>query len=345
MMIPLLITLFLLGGTEAAFPPYVSVSAEIQYATVMRSEDYVFPNGTVGAIPSLFIGLTQMAVIPIPNSVMSHLQVTVWHQVEFATQIEIRAAPAGISNNDILPLFIVASAGMNNVARVNCRIMVEFVVDPVFVTNLTLGLIYMQILSTNPIQPSGLLRGQFYSRRDVLVAYPSINPFNGLNYDATAGMAILYIQPSQNQPGYVTIEYWILSRYQTPAVWNANNGFVNFTTAVIFGVIPVTQTTAVTLTVFPAGAPLIIAPLPLVFTARMQGNLGGTGPITGPGSSKLVLTLQTSFLETIFSDFIRVAYYQDFAFINGSETSAGFSVGPFAPLVIGAAAGTMLLTK
>jgi hypothetical protein len=181
------------------------------------------------------------------------------------------------------------------------------------------------------------MRGQFYSRRDVLLAYPSLNPFNGLNYDATAGMALLYIQPSPNQPGYVTVEYWILSRYQSPAVWNANNGFVNFTTAIIFGVIPVTQTTAVTLTVFPAGAASIVAPLPLVFTARMEGDPGGTGPITGPGSSKLVLTLQTSFLETIFSDFIRIAYYEDFAFINGSETSSAFSHGPFMPLVVGAA--------
>jgi hypothetical protein len=316
------------GGVGATFPPYVSVSAEIQYATVMRAEDYVFPNGTVGAFPSLFIGLAHMAVIPIANSVMSTLQVTVWHQVEFATQIEIRDAPAGVANTDLLPLFIVASTGMNNVAPVNCPIMVHFIVDPVFVSNLTKGLIYMQIISTNPIQPSGLLRGQFYSRRDVLVAFPSVNPFNGLNYDATAGMALLYIQPSPNQPGYVTVEYWILSRYQSPAVWNANNGFVNFTTAIIFGPIPVTQTTAVTLTVFPAGAALIIAPLPIVFTARMSGNPGGTGPITGPGSSKLVLTLQTSFLETIFSDFIRLAYYQDFAFLNGSITSASTYTKP-----------------
>jgi len=232
---------------------------------------------------------------------------------------------------------------MNNVAPINCPIMVQFVVDPIFVKNLTLGLIYMQILSTNPIQPSGLLRGQFYSRRDVLVAYPSINPFNGLNYDATAGMALLYIQPSPNQPGYVTIEYWILSRYVTPAVWNANNGFVNFTTAVIFGVIPVTQTTAVTLTVFPAGAPLIVAPLPIVFTARMSGNPLGTGPITGPGSSHLVLTLQTSFLETIFSDFIRLAYYQDFAFLNGSETSSSFKVGPNVMLAAAAVGVTTAL--
>jgi len=321
MIFRVLLILCMLAAANATFPPYVSVSAEMQYATVMRAEDYVFPNGTVGSFPSLFIGLAHMAVIPIANSPMGTLQVTVWHQVDFATQIELRAAPVGIANNDVLPLFVVASSMMGNVDPSNCPIMVSFIVDAVFMHNLTQNLIYMQIIAS---QSTGFLRGQFDSRRDVLVDFPSVNPFNGFNYDATAGMALLYIQPSFNQPGFVTVEYWILSRFRSPSVWNANDGFTNFSAAIFFNTIPVTQTTSVTLTVTPTGAPLIVARLDLVFTSRMDGNLGGTGPITGPGSSRLVLALQGPFTYTIFSDFIRLAYYKDFAF--GNETSVSPAV-------------------
>lgn len=330
-MILLFLLSLLVAVIDATFPPYVSVSAEMQYATVMRAEDYVFPNGTVGSFPSLFIGLAHMAVIPIANTQTGTLQVTVWHQVDFATQIELRAAPVGVANNDVLPLFVVASSMMGNVDPTNCPIMVSFIVDAVFMHNLTQNLIYMQIIAS---QSTGFLRGQFDSRRDVLVDFPSLNPFNGFNYDATAGMAILYMQPSFHQPGYVTVEYWILSRYKSPSVWNANDGFVNFTAAIFFNTIPVTQTTSVTLTVTPTGAPLIVARLDLVFTSRMDGNLGGTGPITGPGSSKLVLALQGPFTYTIFSDFIRLAYYKDFAVANETSTSPAMFNSPSSLLTI-----------
>ncbi len=296
-----------------------NVYADEQYATVMRAEDYVFNNGTVGASPSLFIGLFHMAIEPGPGS-MYTMTTLVWHQVDFATQIEMRVAPPGIANTEPLPSFVLATGA--GAPASNSPIFGSFVIDSVFLKNLRAGLVYVQVLAS---QVSGFLRGQLQSRHDVIVAFPSLTPFTGTQYTATAGMALVYAQPSPHQPGFVTLEYWILSRYASPAIWNANDGYVNFSTAVLFGPIPVDQTTEVTLTVTPEGVPLIIAQIGLVFTSRMANNLGGTGPITGPGSSRLVLTRQSNFIEETYSEFIRLAYYTDAAFAN---TTSGAGLGP-----------------
>lgn len=298
-----------------------NVYADEQYTTVMRAEDYVFNNGTVGAIPSLFIGLFHMALEPGPGALYT-MTTLVWHQVDFATQVEMRIGAVGVANTDLLPSFVLATGA--GATASNSPIFGTFLVDLTFVTNLRNSLVYVQVLAG---QPAGLLRGQLWSRRDALVAFPSLTPFTGTQYTATAGMAVLYAQPSLHQAGFVTLEYWILSRYAAPAVWNANDGYVNFSTAVIFGEIPIDQTTGVTLTITPTGAPLIIAQLGLVFTAKMDGNLGGTGPITGPGSSRLVLVRQSSFIEEVFSEFIRVAYYKDAAFANITGAGGGLRPG------------------
>lgn len=295
------------------------VSAQIQFATVMRSEDYVYNNGTIGAFPSLFIGLFHMSVQPGPGAGYT-MKTLVWHQVDFATQIEMRVAAIGIANTELLPAFVIASGPL--AVPSECPIFRTFVIDDFFYKSLLAGDVYVQILAD---QPAGLLRGQLYSRRDVLVAFPSLTPFTGTQYTATAGMAIVYAEPAQ--PGFVTVTHWILSRFAAPMVWNANNGFSNFTTAIIFGPVPVTQTTGVTLTITPTGAVPIVAPLGLVFTARMAGQPGATGPISGPGSSNMVLTRQGNFIEETFSDFIRLAYYEDWLFPN-STTSAGAILTP-----------------
>lgn len=316
----LLLLLFCNDDNTVNAQTIANVYANEQYATVMRAEDYVFNNGTIGALPSLFIGLFHMALVPGPGS-MYTMTTLVWHQVDFATQIEMRVAPVGVANTEPIPAYILATG--SGATASNSPIFGSFLVDAVFVANLRASLVYVQVLAS---QVSGFLRGQLQSRHDVLVAFPSLTPFTGTQYTATAGMALLYAQPSPNQRGYVTLEYWILSRYVAPAIWNANDGYVNFSTAVIFGSIPVTQTTGVTLTITPNGVPLIIAPLNLVFTSRMENNVGGTGPITGPGSSRLVLVKQTSFLEETYSEFIRLAYYDDFAFVN--TTGAGIGIRP-----------------
>lgn len=290
------------------------VSANEQYATVLAAENYVYNNGTVGAKPSLFIGLFHMSVQPGPGLLYT-MKTLVWHQVDFATQIEMRVAPVGIANTDLLPSFVLASGA--GASPTNCPMFASFLIDSVFLKNLRTSLVYVQILSG---QDSGLMRGQLQSRRDVLVAFPSLTPFTGTQYTATAGMAIVYVQPSDapQQRDYVTLRYWILSRFVAPMVWNANDGFVNFTTAVIFGVVPVDQTTGVTLTITPTGAVPIIAPIGLVFTSALYQQPFATGPITGPGSSKMVLTRQGNFIEETFSDFIRLAYYDDYLRFNTS---------------------------
>ena len=317
----LVIFLLLFTWLACASAQIADVYAEEQYATVMRSEDYVYNNGTVGAHPSLFIGLFHASIQPGPGPLYT-MKTLVWHQVDFATQIEMRVAPAGQANTEILPAFIIASgAGAN---PTNCPIFISFIIDAQFLANLRKGLVYVQVLAD---QASGLLRGQIYSRRDVLVAFPSLGPFTGTQYTATAGMAIVYVQPSPSQRGYVTLTHWILSRYVAPMVWNANDGFTNFSTAVIFGVVPVTQTTGVTLTITPTGTEAVVAEQRLVFTSRMAGQPGATGPITGPGSSRMVLVRQGSFIEEIFSDFIRLAYYTDHLFVNITSASSRSAPG------------------
>jgi len=247
------------------------------------------------------------------------MQTLVWHQVDFATQIEMRVAPAGLANTELLPSFILASGA--GATASNSPIFGSFVIDEIFLNDLRSSLVYVQVLAD---QPAGLLRGQLQSRRDVLMAFPSLNAFTGTNYDATAGMALVYFQPAP-QPRFVTLTFWILSRYAAPSVWNANNGFGNFTTAVIFGVIPITQTTGVTLAISPDGAVPIVCEEPLVYTSPTNALPGQTGPITGPGSSKLVLVRQGNFIEETFSDFIRLAYYEDRFFANITGSASGLS--------------------
>lgn len=311
-----LVLVFLLLCLQQVRSQIANVNAEIQFATVMRSEDYVYDNGTVGARPSLFIGLFHMSVVEGPGDLYT-MQTLVWHQVDFATQIEMRVAPARIANTEILPAFILASGSA--ALPSNCPIWATRLIDEIFYNELLSGNVYVQVLAS---QSTGLLRGQLYSRRDVLVAFPSTGPFTGTQYTATAGMAILYAQPAQ--PRYVSLTYWILSRFVAPMIWNANDGFVNFSTAVIFGTVPITQTTGVTLTITPTGTVPIVAPLGLVFTSALAEQPRATGPISGPGSSRLVLVRQGDFIEETFSDFIRLAYYKDWLIPNA--TSGGSSL-------------------
>lgn len=298
----------------------VDVWADEQYATVLCSSNYVYNNGTVGASPSLFIGLFHLSIREGPGLLYT-MQTVVWHQVDFATQIEMRVAPAGFANTELLPAYILATGPAAPAS--NSPIFGSFTIDEVFLNYLRTSLVYVQILAD---QPAGLLRGQLESRRDVLVAFPSLGPFTGTQYDATAGMALVYFQPAP-QRRFVTLTHWILSRYAAPSIWNANDGFSNFTTAVIFGAIPVTQTTGVTLTITPDGVVPVVCEEPLVYTSPTNALPGQTGPITGPGSSKLVLVRQGNFIEEVFSDFIRLAYYEDRFFANitagaGSSFSA-----------------------
>lgn len=316
-MIEFFLLLVVLSATRAQ--TVANVNARIQFATVMRSEDYVYNNGTVGARPSLFIGLFHMSVVEGPGPLYT-MQTLVWHQVDFATQIEMRVAPRGQANTELLPAYVIASGA--GATPPSCPIFVTFLIDQTFYEALLAGNVYVQVLAA---QPSGLLRGQLYSRRDVLVAFPSTTPFTGTQYTATAGMAIVYAQPAE--PRFVTLTYWILSRFVAPMVWNANDGFVNFSTAVLFGPVPVTQTTGVTLTITPTGAVPIVAPLGLVFTSRMAEQPGATGPISGPGSSRMVLTRQGDFIEETFSDFIRLAYYKDWDITN--TTASGSVATPW----------------
>lgn len=310
----LFLFLFLLGPTAAQ--TIVDVWADEQYATVLCSSNYVYNNGTVGASPSLFIGLAHLSITEGPGTLYT-MQTVVWHQVDFATQVEMRVAPAGFANTELLPAYILATGA--GAPASNSPIFGSFVIDAVFLNYLRQSLVYIQVLAD---QPAGLLRGQFESRRDVLVAFPSLSAFTGTQYDATAGMALVYFQPAP-QPRFVTLTFWILSRFAAPSVWNANNGFGNFTTAVIFGTIPVDQTTGVTLAITPDGAVPIVCEEPLVYTAPTNSLPGQTGPITGPGSSKLVLVRQGNFIEETFSDFIRLAYYEDRYFANITGSAAG----------------------
>lgn len=304
----------------------VNVWADEQYATVLCSSNYVYNNGTIGAIPSLFIGLFHLSIEEGPGLLYT-MTTVVWHQVDFATQIEMRVAPEGVANTELLPAYILATGAAATAS--NSPIFGSFTIDAVFLNYLRQSLVYVQVLAN---QPAGLLRGQLQSRRDVLVAFPSLSAFTGTNYDATAGMALVYFQPAP-QRRFVTLTYWILSRYAAPSVWNANDGFTNFTTAVIFGTIPVTQTTGVTLTITPDGAVPIVCEEPLVYTSPTRDLPGQTGPITGPGSSKLVLVRQGNFIEETFSDFIRLAYYEDRFFANITGDAAAIGPGHFLLLI------------
>ena len=302
------IFLFLLLLVYAKAATIPGINSHEQYATVMRAEDYVFSSGAVGDYPSLFIGLFHMAVL---GNVTTTVEITIWHGMEFAQQIEIRGpAERGLANNASLPLLVIARALDGNIAPELCPLTRTFVVTAGFLQNLRTGLLYVQIIAD---QVSGHIRGQLEARRDVLVDFASPPG----QYTAVDGMSILYVTLAEHQPGQVGVQYWILSRKKV-GVFNAVTGSSNFSVAATFGPVPAGVTTDVSLVIASQGFYLSIAESEVFSYPGSPPN-----PLTGPGSSRLSLQYQGNFLTNVYSDYIRMPVTSDFAILNGSLQSNG----------------------
>jgi hypothetical protein len=297
----------------------VDVSQHEQYVAVMRAEEFVLPDNTVGQIPSTFIGLIHMALaLQLDNT--TRLVTTVWHQVDFATSVIVNG-PAAAGHNptpalQLLPQFVLASGAA--AAASNCPIQGSFLIPSASVVlALRMGLLFAQIQTGTA---TGNLRGQFYPRRDALVAFIGNVP-GALSPDR--GMAVFRAHRVPNVASFVYLDYWILSTY-TGGNFSAITGGANFIPVAVFGQIPA-QSTAVTLLITPSFVPPgqqgPVLPLTEVFTGF---------PLVGVGSSELVLTLDVGGPQIVFSQFCRVAVYTDFNvfLFNATSGSGGAAVVP-----------------
>jgi len=311
---------------------YIDVTIPEQYCTVLRQEDFVSDSGTVGAYgPSQFIGLFFMTVKQ-NTPLLFEIQTTLWHQITFAVQAEIRGpAAVGKVNNAGLPIVLARSID-NDIDPVNCPIQSTYVVGPTFIDNLRNGLEYVQIWSN---ATSGEIRGQLQSRRDSLVNFMSTNPNHAL-FSAELGMSILYMSPPQvPQPGRVGLTHWILTRYPV-GQFTALNYQQNF--------IPILPLGNLTQQVY--SVQLVITESPSTVDSVLYSNVVGSGLILyGPGSSVMALSLAIpNQTVIIFNQYVRLMNYQDIKYVNHTNhTGASSTSKPSLVLIIVLLLGHLIL--
>lgn len=193
-------------GAYTAAAALIDVEAPEQYAAVLHTEEYVIGTTPTGD-PSLFIGLFHMSVRNISGVLTA--TTTLWHQIEFAAAASIRAPGfRGHEATDILPLYTLASGP--GVGPGSCPITTVFIISPESLGLVRNGSAYVEV--TSGAATSGRIRGQLEQRRDVLIAFISSNPTPG-NFEATKGMAIMYVFKVPNQYGRIGTMTWILSRF------------------------------------------------------------------------------------------------------------------------------------
>lgn len=284
---------------------FIDVTLPEQYCTVLRQEDFVSDSGATNVYgPSQFIGLFFMTVKP-TTPTFYQIQTTLWHQITFAVQAEIRGpAPVGKVNNFGLPIILARSID-NDIDPVNCPIQSNYIVGQTFIDNLRKGLEYVQIWSN---ATSGEIRGQLQPRRDSLVNFMNTN-INHALYSADLGMSILYMsEPTVPQPGRVGLTHWILTRYPY-GQFVALNYQQNF--------IPILPLGNLTQQVY--SVQLVITESLDTIDSVLYSNVVGTGLILyGPGSSVMALSLAIpNQTVIIFNQYIRLMnYVEDLKYVN-----------------------------
>jgi hypothetical protein len=305
----LILSIFLYAPIVRADFPFINVTSPQQFATVLVSENY-HPTQP----PSQFFGMMFVSVSP--EGLLYALSVTVWHQVQFATEITLKNYDAA---NDYTLTFYVAqgSAASSN----NCPINVVILVDKKVLNLLNNGDIYVQISSGG--QAGGQLQGNLYRRNDLLVAF--VNIYNGTlpdatQYLATQGMAIIQIytlpQQGSSPDSWLGFDYYLLSTglpdgYNFQALQVGQNNIVAYLGNNSAGSVPVTGT-------WDTGRAL----------QRMYAIVDSI--LYGPGSTEMYLTMLVENSTIIFTPFVRL--YRPSAFTAAELEFVGSSDGEEGPL-------------
>lgn len=299
--------LIILSMSWVSLGANVNVTSNEQYACVMRSEEYVNYNGIVGELPSLFIGLLHISVTSLSPPT---IETTLWHSVGFAVNATINGpvSPGQLPPPSalILPLITLTSTNAAT-SSTNCPIKNTVIVDDVFLKYLRTSKLFGQIQSGSN---TGNLRCHIHKRRDAAVAF--------LGDGAENGMGVFRAHMINPARQFVYLDYWILSKissasaifqgimsgetYLPVAVFESNEG----EGGVEENTLPVKLWIST-----PGNGPVV--PLTTAFTGF---------PMTGPGSSRLILTSFDSDIIERFTPFYRIAYYTDYQVFN---TNSSFS--------------------
>jgi len=194
----------------------IDVSTPIAYASTLLSSLYYPPQPA-----SQFFGLMYMSVSV--NGVGYDLSITVWHQIQFATNIFLNYYDVANGHDLMIPIATGTDASSNN-----CPINVIVFVDKKVATLIDQGKFNIQITSDG--QPEGQLQGNIYRRNDQQIAFIH-NYTNGLlpdasHFYATQGMALMYFYKDKQLQHENKVGYYIYSISQgLPAggVFQAND--------------------------------------------------------------------------------------------------------------------------
>lgn len=304
----LLILSVALTVVRASFP-FINVTSPLQFATVLVSENY-----RPTQPPSQFFGMMFVSVSQ--EGLLYALSVTVWHQVQFATEITLKNYDA--ANNYTLTIYVAEGAAASSN---NCPINVVVLVDKKVLNLLNDGDIFAQISSGG--QSGGQLQGNLYRRNDLLVAF--INLYNGTlpnatQYLATLGMVIIQIytlpQQGTGKDSWLGFDYYVLSTglpngYNFQALSFGNNNIVAYLGNNSAGSVPVTGT-------WDTGRAL----------QRMYAIVDST--LYGPGSTEMYLTMLVDNSTLLFTPFVRL--YRPHAFTAAELEFVGSSDGEEGPL-------------
>lgn len=232
----ILLIVLLAWGASAALP-FITTNVPMQFATLLVSSEYV-PAQTI----SPFFGLAHVAVIQTNVSVT--VEVTIWHQIEFATLIALKYENIVANITYSRTIASGAAAGSSN-----CPIQVSFAGTTTLVNLLATGGFHLDISSDGVA--GGQIRGQLIQRPDLYVSFLSnyTYPDNLGLFKADAGMALMNIYALQGQTtapdAFVGFNIHILSRGIPDAlVFEATTLDLNTTSAFLgintIGSIPVT---------------------------------------------------------------------------------------------------------
>jgi len=304
----------------------INITSNEQYTSVMRAEEYVYPNGTLGPTPplSLFVGLLHVSVVAY-GATTATIQTTIWHQVAFATQVAINgpASPGQLppAGQQLVPLLLLAQGAAAGSA--NCPMQGTWVVTLQFLTWMRNNLLFASVSAAGDVNGgTGNLRGAVYSGRDALVTFMSGTP--GAAGTTTTGMGIFravpFSAPTIKTP-LVYLNYWILSLYTEGQFQTVSGGLSNLTSSAVFAPIPAGQSTAVTAVVSTPGSGPVV-PQSYAYTEY---------PIVGIGSTNMLLILEVAQQRIYFAELLHVAWWKDYQVFltNGSSTnSAGPALEP-----------------
>lgn len=289
----------------------INVTTPVQFATVLVSEDY-----RPAVPPSQFFGLSFIAVTQ--SGVMYALSITVWHQIQFATAITLNHYDN--SNGETLVLFV--ATGNEQATSNNCPINVILYVDKHVLNFLNNGQMYMDITSDG--QADGQLRGNFYRRNDLLIAFVNVYANGTLpdadNYYATQGMAIVQIytvpQQGHSPDSWLGFSYYIISAglydgANFQALQVGTNNIVAYLGNNTVGSVPATG-------IYDTGLAL----------ERKYAIVDSI--LYGPGSTEMFLTMLLDNTTLVFTPFVRL--YRPHAFTSAELEFVGSSDGEEGPL-------------